>query len=166
MQRLGRFNYLILIFIFLLEDLYILSPLNLIFALNVPFLLNFLILNTALPFLLILALQILPLTFNVSFLPAFRYFLPLTEDPFIVVRVTVILLIFLLALNFLFLALIFVFFLINIQRTYIKISKNYSYNFRFRNIPKNSQFGHMTSTVLYRYCEWGHKLARDGRKPI
>ena len=56
MQRLGRFNYLILIFIFLLEDLYILSPLNLIFALNVPFLLNFLILNTDLPFLLILAL--------------------------------------------------------------------------------------------------------------
>ena len=107
-----RFNYLILIFIVLLEDLYKLSPLNLIFALNVPLLLSFLILNVALPFLLILTLQVLPLTFKVSFLPDLRYFLPLTEDPFIVVRVTVILLIFLLALNFLFLALIIVFFLI------------------------------------------------------
>ena len=51
-----RFNYLILIFIVLLEDLYKLSPLNLIFALNVPLLLSFLILNVALPFLLILTL--------------------------------------------------------------------------------------------------------------
>ena len=29
------------------------------------------------------------MTFNVSFLPAFRYFLPLTEDPFIVVYVQI-----------------------------------------------------------------------------
>ena len=55
-SRLTKHTYLILIFIVLLEDLYILSPLNLIFALNVPFLLSFLILNMALPFLLILAL--------------------------------------------------------------------------------------------------------------
>ena len=55
-KDMDLFNYLILIFIVLLEDLYILSPLNLIFALNVPFLLSFLILNMALPFLLILAL--------------------------------------------------------------------------------------------------------------
>ena len=101
-SRLTKYPYLILIFIVFLEGLYILSPLNLIFALNVPFHLNFLILNVALPFLLVLALYFLPLIFKMSFLPAFRYFLPLTEDPFIVFSVTLTFLIFLLALNFLF----------------------------------------------------------------
>ena len=50
--QLFNFNF----YLFAGGFIYILSPLNLIFALNVPFLLNFLILNTALPFLLILAL--------------------------------------------------------------------------------------------------------------
>ena len=64
-------HYLILILIDFLAALYVLSPANLIFAVYLPFLVSFMV-NLATPFAFAFAVYVLPLTFKVTFLPAFR----------------------------------------------------------------------------------------------
>ena len=64
-------HYLIVIFIDLLADLYVLSPANLILAVYLPFLVKFMV-NLATPFALAFAVYFLPLTFKVTFLPDFK----------------------------------------------------------------------------------------------
>ena len=68
--------YLMVIFIDLLDALYVLSPAKLNLAVYLPFLTSF-ILNLATPFAFVFAVYFLPLILRVIFFPALRYVLPL-----------------------------------------------------------------------------------------
>ena len=66
-SKCRRNTYLIVILTFLLAFLQCLLPLKVTLAVYLPFFLRFLILNVAFPLALVFALQVLPLTFKVSF---------------------------------------------------------------------------------------------------